>query len=161
MRRSQLPRSVRRRWALSGAVLCAVLAGPVAIAQASDNDIRTTLNAYAPKIVKDETAVKTGLSEYPKGHPKPLERALRHEVSDLHALKKALAHESASSAKGRKGKKEIVKGLELIASAYSSLRADVLAVHGGAVPASQVNAAVATDKKGRKKLIAGLGLLQA
>jgi hypothetical protein len=156
-----VPRSVLRRWALSGAVVCAVFAGPVAIAQASDNDIRTTLNHYAPKIVKDENAVKTGLSEYPKGKPKPLERALKHEVSDLHALKKTLSHESASSAKGRKGKKDIVKGLTLIASAYSSLRADVLAVDGGAVPASQVNAAVATDKKGRTKLLAGLSLLKA
>ncbi len=156
-----MPRSVLRRWVLSGAVVCAVFAGPVAVAQASDNDIRTTLNLYAPKIVKDETAVKHGLSEYPKGKPKPLERALRHEVSDLHALKKVLSHESASSTTGRKGKKDIVKGLGLIASAYSSLRADVLAVHGGAVPASEVNAAVATDKKGRNKLLAGLSLLQA
>ncbi|MGP0037338.1 MAG: hypothetical protein ACLP4R_22610 [Solirubrobacteraceae bacterium] len=156
-----MPRSVLRRWVLSGAVVCAVFAGPVAVAQASDNDIRTTLNLYAPKIVKDENAVKKGLSEYPKGKPKPLERALKHEVSDLHALKKTLSHESASSAKGRKGKKDIVKGLTLIASAYSSLRADVLAVHGGAVPASEVNAAVATDKKGRTKLLAGLSLLKA
>lgn len=156
-----MPRSVLRRWVLSGAVVCAVFAGPVAVAQASDNDIRTTLNLYAPKIVKDESAVKKGLSEYPKGKSKPLERALKHEVSDLHALKKVLSHESASSAKGRKGKKDIVKGLGLIASAYSSLRADVLAVHGGAVPASQVDAAVATDKKGRGKLLAGLSLLKA
>jgi hypothetical protein len=155
-----VPRSVLRRWVLSGAAACAVFAGPIAVAQASDNDIRTTLNTYAPKIVKDENAVKKGLSEYPKGKPKPLERALRHEVSDLHALKKVLSHESASSTKGRKGKKDIVKGLTLIASAYSSLRADVLAVHGGAVPAAQVSAAVATDKKGRNKLLAGLSLLQ-
>ena len=74
-------------------------------------------------------------------------------MSDLHALGKALRHESASTAKGRKGKKDIVKGLGLIASAYSSLRADVLAVHGGDVPASEVSAAQATDKKGRTKLI--------
>jgi hypothetical protein len=156
-----VPRLVRRSWVLPGLVVCAVLAGPIAVAQASDNDLRVTLNAYAPKIVKDENAVKKGLSEYPKGKPSPLERALKHEVSDLHKLKKALTHESASSAAGRKGKKDIVKGLGLIASAYGSLRADVLAVHGGAVPASEVNAAVATDKKGRSKLLKGLHLLQA
>jgi hypothetical protein len=155
-----VPRSFRR-FALSGAVVCAVMAGPIAVAQASDNDIRATLNTYAPKIVKDETAVAKGISAYPKGKPKPLERALRHEVSDLHALKKALSHESASTTKGRKGKKDVVTGLGLIASAYSALRADILAVHGGAVPASQVDTAIAKDKKGRKKLIAGLGLLQA
>jgi hypothetical protein len=141
--------------------VCAVLAGPVAaVAQASNNDIRATLNTYAPKIVKDEAAVVTGISDYPKGKPKPLERALRHEVSDLHSLKKTLGHESASSPKGRKAKKEIVKGLMLIASAYSALRADILAVHGGAVPASEVDAAVATDKTGRADLKAGLKLIK-
>ncbi|MFZ0381579.1 MAG: hypothetical protein WAL38_27385 [Solirubrobacteraceae bacterium] len=155
-----MPRSVLRRWVLSGAVVCAVFAGPVAVAQASDNDIRTTLNLYAPKIVKDENAVKKGLKEY-RNSSRPLTRALKHEVSDLHALGKALRHESASTAKGHKGKKDIVKGLGLIASAYSSLRADVLAVHGGDVPASEVSAAQATDKKGRTKLKAGLSLLKA
>jgi hypothetical protein len=154
-----VPRSVRRRCVLPGLVLCAVLAGPVAVAQASDNDLRSTLNAFAPKIVKDENAVKKGLNEYPKGKSKPLLTALAHEVSDLHALNKALAHESASSAKGKKGKKDIVKGLGLIASAYRSLHKDVQAAHGGAVPAPEVNKAVATDKTGRKKLLAGLHLL--
>lgn len=155
-----MPRSVCRRWILSGVVVCAALAGPIAVAQASDNDLRATLNTYAPKIVKDENAVKKGFTQYPKGKPKPLERALKHEVSDLHALKKALNREKASSAKGRKAKKDIINGLGLIAAAYSSLRADVLAVNGGAVPDSQVEAAVATDKKGRSKLLKGLHLLK-
>lgn len=154
-----MPGSLSRRLVLSGLVTCAVLAGPIAAAQASDNDLRTTLNAYAPKIVKDESAVKKGLKEYPQGKSKPLVQALSHEVADLHALNKALKHESASSAKGKKGKKDIVKGLGLIASAYGALRSDVQAAHGGAVPASEVNAAVATDKKGRTKLLAGLRLL--
>jgi hypothetical protein len=139
--------------------VCAVLAGPVAAAQASDNTIKTTLNQYAPKIEHDEAAVKAGLEGYPKGKVKPLVRALNHEVGDLHALKKKLAHESASSATGRKAKKDIVKGLGLIASAYTALRVDVEAAHGGAVPLSQVDAAVHTDKKGRTKLLAGLHLL--
>jgi hypothetical protein len=155
-----VPRSVRRSMLL-GAAVCAVLGGSVAVAQASDNDLRTTLNTYAPKIVKDENAVKKGLTEYPKGKSKPLVKALNHEVSDLHALNKALSPESASSANGRKAKKDIVKGLGLIATAYTALRKDVQAAHGGAVPASKVDAAVATDKKGRTKLLAGLRLLSS
>jgi hypothetical protein len=154
-----VPRSVRRFSLLSGLALCAVLGGPIAVASASDNTLRATINGFAPKIVKDENAVKKGLKEYPKGKSKPLIRALKHEVSDLHALNKALKAESASSAKGSKGKKDVVKGLGLIASAYSALERDVQAAHGGAVPASEVNAAVATDKKGRTKLLAGLRLL--
>jgi len=155
-----VPRSVRRRGVLLAAVMCAALAGPVAAAQASDNDLRNTLNTYSPKIVKDENAVKKGLAEYPKGKSKPLIRALTHEVADLHALRKALSQESASTAKGAKAKKDIVEGLGLIASAYSALKRDVQAAHGGKVPGTEVDAAVATDKKGRTKLLAGLKLLE-
>jgi hypothetical protein len=131
----------------------------VAVAQASDNTIKATLNAYGPKILKDENAVKNGIVVYPQGHWKILTRALKHEVGDLHALRNKLRHESASSARGRKGKKDVVRGLSLIANAYGALRTAVLSVHGGAVPQSKVNAAIATDKKGRKALKAGLHLL--
>ncbi len=151
--------AIRRGWVLSGVTLCAVLAGPVAIAQASDNAMRRTLNSYAPKIVKDEDAVKNGLTGYPHGKVKPLVRALNHEVGDLRALKRKLAHESASSARGAKAKRLLINGLGLIANAYGALRRDVQAAHGGPVPKSKVAAAVSTDKKGRAKLLAGLKLL--
>ena len=144
---------------LSVLALCAVLAGPVAAAEATDNTLRTTLNTYAPKIVSDENAVKSGLSGYPQGKVRPLVRALKHEVADLHALKAKLSHESASSAKGRRAKKKIIAGLGLIATAYGALRADVEAAHGGPVSRAKVSAAVQTDKRGRTKLLAGLHLL--
>ena len=156
-----MPRSVRRFSLLSGVALCAILGGPIAVAQASDNTLRATINSFAPKIVKDENAVKKGLAGYPHGKVKPLVRALNHEVGDLHSLKRKLSHEHASSAAGRKAKTDIVKGLGLIASAYGALRKDVQAANGGPVPAAQVNAAVNTDKKGRKKYLAGLKLLRA
>jgi hypothetical protein len=153
-------RAIRRCWVLSGVALCAVLAGPVAIAQASDNSLRLTLNSYATTIKNDESAVKNGLLvQYPRGHWKVLTRALKHEVSDLHGLNAKLGRERASTSRGAKAKKEIVRGLGLIANAYAALRRDILAVQGGAVPRAQVNAAIATDKKGRKKLLAGLHLL--
>jgi hypothetical protein len=154
-----VPRAIRRCSVLSGVALCAVLVGPVAVAQASDNTLRSTLNTYAPRIQKDENAVKNGLVGYPQGKVRPLVRALNHEVGDLHALRNKLSHESGSSAKGRKAKTDIVKGLSLIANAYGALRKAVQAAHGGPVPTAKVNAAVATDKKGRKKLLAGLHLL--
>jgi hypothetical protein len=146
---------------LSGVALCAVLGGPIALAQASDNTLRATLNSFAPKIVTDENAVKNGLIGYPQGRVKPLVHALTHEVSDLHSLKRKLAHDSASSANGAKAKADIVRGLGLIATAYGALRRDVQNAHGGPVPRSQVTAAVNTDKKGRAKLLAGLKLLSS
>jgi hypothetical protein len=145
---------------LSGVAICAVLAGPISLAEASDNTLRATLNSFAPKIVTDEAAVKSGLSGYGKHKVKPLVHALNHEVADLHALKSALAHDSGSSAKGCKAKGDIVKGLGLIAKAYTALRHDVQVAHGAPVPASKVSAAVQTDLKGRAKLLAGLNLLK-
>jgi hypothetical protein len=154
-----VPHAIRRCSVLTGVALCAVFVGGVGVAQASDNTLRTTLNTYAPKIAKDENAVKNGLLGYPQGKVKPLVRALNHEVSDLHALQKKLTRESASSLRGKKAKTDIVKGLSLIASAYGALRTDIQDAHGGPVPKSEVNAAVSTDKKGRTKLLAGLHLL--
>ena len=127
----------------------------------NDNSLRATLNSFGPKIAKDENAIKKGLQEYPQGQLSPLTRALQHEVADLDALKSQLSHESASSAAGAKAKTEIIKGLGLIASGYAALRKNVLAAHGGPVPAAKVNAAVNSVKEGRKKYLAGLKLLGA
>jgi hypothetical protein len=155
-----VPNAIRRCSVLTGVALCAVLLAGVGVAQASDNTLRLTLNSYSTRIVNDEKAVYNGVHvEYPKGHWKVLTRALKHEVGDLHALKAKLMREHASTRRGAKAKKEIVSGLGLIANAYAALRADVLAVHGGAVPVSKVNAATAIDKKGRKQFKAGLKLL--
>jgi len=154
-----VPHAIRRCSVLSGVALCALLIGGVGVAQASDNTLRSTLNAFAPKIVKDENAVKNGLIGYPKGKVRPLVRALNHEVTDLHALRKKLNHESASSAKGKKAKSDIIAGLSLIAAAYGALRKDVQVAQGGPVPVSKVNSAVKTDQKGRGKLLTGLHLL--
>ena len=155
-----MPRSVRRRSVLLATATCADLGGgPVAVAHADDNALRTTLNNYAPKIVKDENAIKKGLAGYPKGRVRPLARALKHEVGDLLALGSKLSQESPSSPAGAQAKTDIIHGLGLIALSYSALRQDLLAVHGGPVPASQVTAAVGLDKQGRRYLLAGLKLL--
>ena len=114
-----MPRGVRRFSLLSGVALCAVLGGPIAVAQASDTTIKQTLNSFAPKIVKDESAVANGLKGYPKTRLK-LTHALKHEVGDLHSLKSKLSHDSASSPAGAKAKKDIIKGLGLIATAYGN-----------------------------------------
>jgi hypothetical protein len=155
-----VPRAIRRSSVLLGVALGALLIGGVGIAQASDNTLRGTLNAYAPKIVKDENAVRNGLIGYPKGKVRPLVRALNHEVADLHKLRSKLGHERASSRRGKRAKADIIRGLSLIANAYGALRKDVQDAHGGPVAKSKVNAAVKTDKRGRSKLLAGLNLLR-
>jgi len=155
-----VPRGVRRLLLLSGVALCATLGGPLAVAQATDNTIKQTLNAFGPKIKKDENAITAALKGYPKGKVTPLTHALKHEVGDLHKLKSMLSHESASTAAGATARKDIIKGLSLIATAYSTLRKDVRAANGAPVPKAEVNAVVKTDDKGRKKYLAGLNLLK-
>jgi hypothetical protein len=155
-----VPSAIRRYSVLSGLALCAVFAGPIAVAQASDDTMRGTLNSYAPKIVSDEHAVKKGLTEYPQGKVRALPRALKREVRDLRALRFTLMHESPSSAGGALAQVDIVQGLGLIAKAYGAFDRAVQAAHGGPVSGVAVNAAVRTDTKGRKKLKAGLKLLR-
>jgi hypothetical protein len=154
-----VPVSIRRSLLSSGVALCALLAGPIAGAQASDSTIIKTLNHWGPRIVNDENAVAKGLTAYTHHKVKPLVKALNHEVGDLHTLEHQLSGESASTAKGRKAKRDIVKGLGLIANAYGALARDATASHGNGVPAAKVRAAVATDKKGRADLQRGIKLL--
>jgi hypothetical protein len=153
-----VPLSVRRFSLVSAVALCAIVGGPIAVAQASDNTLRQTINSFGPKISKDENAVKNGLNGYPK--VRPLTRALKQEVGDLQSFKRKLSHEHASSSAGRTAKTDIVKGLGLIASAYGALRTDVLAANGAPVPAAQRNSVLNTDKKGIKKYKAGFKLLK-
>jgi hypothetical protein len=155
-----MPRLLRRSWALSAVTLCAVLAGPIAGAQASNATIRAAVNTFNAKLLHDEARVLDGLGTYQSKHnATPLISALNHEVTDLHALQVKLAHQSASSVSGRKGKSDIDTGLGLIAKAYKALAVDVKASTTAPVSAAKVNAAVKTDKKGRADLTAGAKLL--
>jgi hypothetical protein len=154
-----VPRSIRLYLLSSGVAIAALLAGPIAGAQASDSTIIATLNQWGPRIVNDENAVAKGLTSYTHHRVKPLVKALHREVADLQTLRHQLRGESASSAKGRKAKGDIVKGLGLIAKAYGTLSKDVKASRGNGVPAAQVQAAIKTDKTGRADLQRGIKLL--
>jgi hypothetical protein len=153
-------RSVRRYAFSSGVALIALLAGPIAGAQASDSTIVGTVNHWLPAIVRDENAVKAGLTAYTHHKVKPLVKALNHEVGDLHTLQHTVSGETASSANGRQAKAKIVKGLGLIAKAYGTLAKDVKASHGNGVPPALLRSAVNTDQKGRRAFQAGIKLLE-
>ena len=154
-------RLVRRGPMLSAIAACAVLAGPVAGAQASDSTIRATIDAYNARIAKDEARIEKAAAGYDRTrHATPLVNALNHEVGDLHALRTKLARDSGSTAHGRRGTADVVKGLGLIATGYTALARDVKAAGANkSVPTSQVNAARAADRKGHNLVVAGLKLL--
>jgi hypothetical protein len=139
-------------------MLFGVIGGIVTAARADDNDLRGTLTTDVPNIVKDERTLKDALPEYAHGRAKPLVRALNHEVADLDALRLHLRRESASSARGAKAKSLVVKGLGLMASAYTRLREDVQAAHDGPILLAEVKVAVTMRTRGRTKLLAGARL---
>lgn len=146
---------------LSAVGLCGVIAGPVAIAQASNRSILSSFNAGNGRINQDEKAVASGLIAYNDKHVAgPAIHALRHEVSDLHAFSRALGAQPASNAAGRKAKAEITRGLRLIAKAYGALATDVRrSSQSYPVPKATVEKTLRTGRKGRKSLISGLRLL--
>lgn len=110
--------------------------------------------------MRDEGGVLHGVAAYKKHHASVLVRALRREVTDLRSLRGKLIRESASTARGRRGKSDVTQGLGLIASAYAALARDVAASSRSmSVSRAKVLAAVAADRRGRAKLRAGLKLL--
>ena len=145
------------RSALAGLAVLGALGLP-AIARASDQTIKHTIGAYNTRIGRDEHAVAHAFATYPQRWGRLL-HALRVEVRDLDSLTARLNAERASTRTGGQARHEIAQGLTLIASAYSTLRSDVLAVHGGPVPVVEVRAVQGVDETGRLELIAGLGLL--
>ena len=164
-----MPRGVRRFSLLSGVALCAILGGPIAVAQASDNTIKNTLNRFAPIICARETAsglctkgeeaaVTSGLKGYP-GSEKRLARALGREVATLQTLKRS--HQRIGflgcRLRGEEGHRQGAQPDRVRVQHAAQARARCAR---GPVPAAQVNAAVKTDKQGRKKFLAGLNLLK-
>ena len=154
-------RSVRY-WLIPAAIACCgALAGPVAVAQASDATIANTFATANTKLNNDEGKVASAINAYKStGRAAPVVKALRHEVGDIRTLNQKIKSESASSATGRTAKADITNGLSMIGNAYATLATDIQKARAGnPVPKSTVNATVNSDKKGRAKVIKGLKLL--
>lgn len=138
-----------------------VLVGPVTIARASDAGIRASIDAYNHRVAADEARIVAAAAAYNRtGRPAPLVKALTGEVRDLRTLQGRLVHQPASTARGRRGRDDVVRGLGLIASGYSALAGDVRAAGARRpVTAAQVSAARAADRRGHNLVVAGLRLL--
>ncbi len=136
-----------------------MLAGPVAAAQASDAQIRGTVKADVPKIIKSQAKILDGLATYEKTHSaKPLISASEKQNRVLKALETKLSRESSSTAAGAKGKADIIKGLKLIVGSNTILIKHLQS--GQPLSASQQKAAVSAAKKGNSDLNAGGRLLK-
>jgi hypothetical protein len=156
-------RSVRS-WVVVAAIACGVLAGPIAIAQASNSSIIATFRAANARFNRDEATLKkrlTALANHKTG-AKPVIAALRHEVRDIRPVKRRIKGERASTAKGRRGKAAVTQGLTMIANAYSQLANALQRARAGhTVTRAQLNAISARARNGHNRLVSGLRLLGA
>jgi hypothetical protein len=153
-----------RSWAIAVVIVCGLLAGPIAVAQASNAGIVATFRAANGRFNQDEATLRTALKRYAahKAGAKPVIRALRREVRDIRPVTRMIKAERASTTKGRRGKAAVTRGLALIANAYSQLATDLQRARAGH-PASraQLNAIQVRARNGHNKLVAGLRLLGA
>ncbi|MDQ6775092.1 MAG: hypothetical protein M3071_02480 [Actinomycetota bacterium] len=156
-----MSRLVRGCSVLSVLATCAVLAGQVVSAQASDNTIRATIISWNGRIKHDEQAVAKASRRYEhNGQTAAVIKTMTHEDRDLHRLIGRLDGESASSARGAIGKADITAGLGLIATAYGNLAHAYKLLHTATpVPRAKILATVSLDRKGRAKVRAGIRLL--
>jgi hypothetical protein len=140
---------------------CGALVGPAGVAQASDASIASTFAAASRHLNADEAAVAKAVKRYrSSGRVRPVIAVLRREVRDIRTVRRRINRQSASTAKGRRGKTDVISGLSLIASAYAVLASDIRKAHAGhPVATSKVRAAVVRERRGRAKLVAGLRLL--
>ena len=149
------------RWRGVAAALgaCAVLAGPIAAAQASNATLLATIKSGFPKIIKSQAKILDGLATYDKTHSKtPLIKAIKTQNGVLKALEVRLSHGSPSSAQGARGKAEVIKGLGLIVGSNTTLVKHLQS--GKSLSKAQSKAAVKAATKGNLDLSAGAKLLK-
>jgi hypothetical protein len=93
----------------------AMIAGPIAAANASDITIQFTLLHAAPGLQRDELRVHAAVERYATTHRAgPLVRALRAQDRDLSALQTKVRRTATSSADGSRARHDIVAGLGYI-----------------------------------------------
>jgi hypothetical protein len=160
MRNRAMSRAVR---ALAcGAVLSAVLAGPIAGASASDASIKSVIKSYDSKILVAEGHVVSALGEYKKsGDPSGVTSAITASVGVLRSLKSAIAGQSASSPKVKQGKAKFEKGLQKIIVGYQHLKT-AFGEKKASPQAAKQQAAIALSslKRAKKELNEGAKLLR-
>ncbi|HEX3691252.1 MAG TPA: hypothetical protein VHV28_16240 [Solirubrobacteraceae bacterium] len=134
----------------------------MAAAQASDATIRSAIKTAVPKIQKSQNKVLKGLTTYQSTHnPTALIKAVKSQNKALNALETKLMSQSGSTANGKKGKADVVKGLRLIVGSNNTLAKELRqSAHHAPVSKAKLKAATAADVKGNRDLNAGTKLLK-
>ncbi len=118
--------STRVRWLLALTAACALLAGPVAIASASNDSIINTYNRYGAAFGRDQTAVNTAEAKLTAtGNSKPLQRALARASAEADRFANALGSQSADTSRFRVARAAIVSGLHGISSADGAFSEEI------------------------------------
>jgi hypothetical protein len=143
-------------------VLAAVMLVPVAGASASDSSIKSLIKSDNGKIITSEGKLLTAIGEYKSTqNAAPVVSALDNAIGVLRSLKSKIAKQSAASTRVKKGKADLVKGLQAVIVAYEHLKTAF--GEKAASPSAAKEDAEKADlavKKGRVDLAEGLKLLK-
>jgi hypothetical protein len=155
------------RRTLARALACMVALGavmlvPATSASASDSSIKALIKSYNGKIITSEGKLLTAIGEYKTSrNPEHVINALDNAINVLRSLKTKIANQSAASTSVKKGKADLVKGLQAVIVAYGHLKV-AFGEKAGSPSAAKENAekAALAVKKGRVDLAEGLKLLK-
>lgn len=90
----------------------AMIAGPIAAANASDTTIKLALLHAAPGLHRSDLRLRAAFARYATTHrPAPVVRAIRAQDRDLSRLQTKVRRSSASTTDGSRARRDIVAGL--------------------------------------------------
>jgi hypothetical protein len=144
------------------AVACAVLAGPVSGAPASEASIKAVIKSYNPKILVAEGHLLSAIGEFKStGDPVPVQAALAQSIAVLRQLESKIAAQRAVRARVKRGKAKLVRGLKAVILAYEQL-SKAFGEQKASPEAAAAEAAGATTavRRGRTELREGAKLLR-
>jgi hypothetical protein len=138
----------------------AMIAGPIAAANASDISIQFTLMRAAPGLQRDELRVRAAVERYATTHRAgPLVRALRAQDRDLSALQTKVRRTTASTSNGSRARRDIVAGLGYILRSNYSVNGHLRRQGAAGLSPSQLRVAERLARRGDTLYRRGVKLL--
>jgi hypothetical protein len=152
-----MSRTVRMRAAAATLGATALLAAPMASAQADTNvapnqALAKIFHRVEWKIAHDDAAVMNAFGAYAGGASAPMVQALKAEVQNARSARDQIAAEVTGSPAYKHAQWRAERALSALESAFHALESD--AQHGQAVYAGQVQSAVNAAQQVRNELIA-------
>jgi hypothetical protein len=138
----------------------AMVAGPVAAASASDLTIKIALVHAAPGLHRSDLRLRAAFVRYARTHRTgPVVRAIRAQDRDLSALRTRVRRSSASSSDGSRGRRDIIRGLDLVLRSNVDVNAHLSRQGATGLSPAQLRTAERLARRGERLYRRGITLL--